>query len=210
MRRTLGHMLAMASLTTLIASPGLVAQATFGVKGGLALANVYGDAVGNAEHRSGFTGGAFLDIALTSSLYLSPQVLYTQKGTRERGFIDIGVGPTLTDGTWEYGYLDFMALLKRRFGRGGVGVDLYAGASYSVLLSAKVVGEGGEIDVKDLSRSNDAGVVIGGSVRLAGGLLFDLAYSIAGLEFDEPPLIAFYGRKHKVVSAMLGFTPGTL
>lgn len=208
MRRTLRHALAISFSTGLIASPGLRAQAALGVKAGLALSNVHGDAVGNAELRRGFTGGVFVDIALGHSLYLTPQVLYTQKGARERGVIDIGVGTTLTDPTWRYGYADVGVLLKRRFGAGHVAVDLYAGASYSVLLAAKVAGEGGEIDVRDMSRSNDAGLLCGGSVRLAGGLLVELGYSTGLLELDELPLLAFYGRKHQVISIMVGFTPG--
>ena len=171
---------------------------------------MYGDAVGNVDLRNGLTGGLFLDIAASPSFSFQPEILYVQKGAVQKELIDVGGALTLAEGTWEYDYVDVVALLKGRFGSGGVKIALYAGAVYSTLLTAKVVGDGdaGEIDLKDLTKSNDIGGVVGGSLEFASGFLFDLRYSRGTTAFDEPPLDLLFSRQHNVISAMLGITLG--
>jgi hypothetical protein len=209
MHRATGRfVLAVAAVTALATSP-LAAQGTrFGIKGGVALANMYGDAVGNVDLRKGFTGGLFVDIPASPSLSFQPEVLYTQKGAAQSELIDVGGSVTLAQGTWEYDYVDIVALLKGRFGTGGVRIALYGGGQYSVLMSAKAVGDGGEIDLKDFTKSNDIGGVIGGSLEFSSGFLLDLRYSMGTTEIDQPPLDQLFARKQNVISAMVGIATG--
>ena len=208
MHRTITRTSVLVVTLAAVGSAPIYAQgARFGIKGGVALANMYGDAVGNVDLRNGVTGGIFLDIAASPSLSFQPEVLYTQKGAVQTELIDVGGALTLAEGTWEYDYVDVVALLKGRFGSGGMKIALYGGAVYSTLITAKVVGDG-EIDLKDLTKSNDVGGVVGGSLEFAGGFLFDLRYSRGTTAFDEPPLDQLFARQHNVISAMLGFTFG--
>lgn len=203
--RTLILGAALAALTT----PPLAAQsARVGIKGGVALSNMYGDAVGNVDLRKGFTGGLFVDIPASPSLSFQPEVLYTQKGAAQSELIDVGGSLALAEGTWKYDYVDIVALLKGKFGTGGIRIALYGGAQYSVLMSAKAVGDGGEIDLKDYTKSNDIGGVVGGSLEFASGFLLDLRYSIGSTEIDQPPLDQAFARKQNVISAMLGIALG--
>ena len=200
--------LATAASTALATSPLSAQGARFGIKGGVAVANMYGDAVGNVDLRQGFTGGIFIDIPASPAVSFQPEVLYTQKGAKESELIDTGTGLTLASGTWEYDYVDVVALLKGKIGTGGVRIALYGGAMYSVLVSAKAVGDGGEIDLKDLTKSNDVGGVVGGSLEFSSGLLLDLRYSLGTTQIDQPPLDQIYARKQNVISAMLGIAFG--
>jgi hypothetical protein len=197
--------MAVAAVTVLAAAPSIGAQTSFGIKGGIALANMYGDAVGNVDLRNGFTGGIFMDVPVTPKLFFTPQAMYTQKGAKESALINIGQGATIAHGTWKYDYVDIAALLKAKLGNGPVKFDIYGGPMYSVLMSAKAVGDGGELDLKDLTKSHDIGGLIGGTLELPGGLIFDLSYSMGTLEFDEPPLDVLYSRKQNVIAASIGF-----
>lgn len=197
-----------AAMAVLATAPLAAQSPRVGIKGGVALANLYGDAVGNVDLRQGFTGGLFIDVPASPALSFQPEVLYTQKGAKQSELIDAGGGLTLAEGTWQYDYVDINALLKGKIGTGSVRIALYGGASYSVLVSAKAVGDGGEIDLKDLTKSNDIGGVVGGSLEFSNGLLFDLRYSIGTTLFDEPPLNDVFSRKQNVISAMLGVTLG--
>ena len=209
MDRRTGRIAFLLATTTALATAPLTAQgARVGIKGGVALANLYGDAVGNVDLRKGFTGGLFIDIPASPSVSFQPEVLYTQKGAAQSELIDTGSGVTLAKGTWEYDYVDVVALLKGKVGTGAVRIALYGGGMYSTLVSAKAVGDGGEIELKDFTKSNDIGGVVGGSLEFSSGLLFDLRYSIGTTLFDEPPLDELFSRKHNVISAMLGVAFG--
>jgi hypothetical protein len=209
MVRTTSVVMLCALAFTAIPIRSAVAQTQFGIKGGVALANMYGDAVGNVDIRNGLTGGAFIDISATPSLSIQLEGLYTQKGAKQTELIDLGTGPTLAEGTWEYDYVDVVALIKGTFGSGSTRIALYAGPYFAVLMAAKAVGNGSEIDLKeDFTKPNDIGGVIGGSLELASGLLLDLRYSMGTTAFDEPPLDQIFARQHNVISAMLGIAIG--
>ncbi len=62
--------------------PGL----RLGVEGGVNLANLQGQNVNDIfASRLGFVGGAFLDLPLSPSLAIQPEVLYEQKGGKFNG-----------------------------------------------------------------------------------------------------------------------------
>ena len=207
MRNTKTRSLALALALLLSSHAAAQAQARFGIKGGLALANLYGDAVGNVELRNGITGGAFLEIPATPVLAAQFEALYTQKGAIENALIDVGGGVTLTEGTWAYDYVDIAALLKATFGD-NVRISIYGGPVYSTLLSAKAEGGSEEIDIKELTKSSDIGGAGGVSLEFSGGFLFDIRYAFGTQAFDEPPLDLVYARQHNVIHAMVGLAFG--
>ncbi len=190
------------------ASTPIDAQARFGLKGGVALASMYGDAVGNVELRNGLTGGLFVEIPASSALSIQLEGLYTQKGAVESALIDLGGGLTIAEGTWQYDYVDVAGLLKVTFGSGSTRIGISAGPVYSVLMSAKAVGDGAEADIEDFTKSNDIGGALGVSLEFSGRFLLDVRYSAGTTAFDEPPLDLIYARHHNVISAMVGIIAG--
>jgi hypothetical protein len=190
------------------ATSSLEAQARFGLKGGVAMANMYGDAVGNVDLRTGLTGGLFVEIPATSSLSIQVEGLYTQKGAVETALIDLGGGLTIAEGTWEYDYVDVAGLLKGTFGSGPTRISIYGGPVFSILMSAKAVGEGVEEDIKDFTKSNDIGGALGVSVEFSRTFLIDVRYSAGTSAIDQPPLDQIYARQQNVISAMVGFVAG--
>ncbi|NNF26547.1 MAG: PorT family protein [Gemmatimonadetes bacterium] len=197
----------LAALLLVATHSSVEAQARFGIKGGVALANVYGDAVGNVELRNGITGGAFLEIPATPVLSAQFEALFTQKGAIENALIDLGGGVTLTEGTWAYDYIDIAALLKATFGD-NVRISIYGGPVYSTLLSATAEGGGEEFDIKDLTKSSDIGGAGGVSLEFSRGFLVDVRYAFGTQAFDEPPLDLVYARQHNVIHAMVGLAIG--
>lgn len=202
-------LLVIAALVTAFAPAPVQAQTSLGIKAGVALADMRGSAVGNVNLRYGLTGGAFLDIPVTPSLFITPQVLYAQKGARETESFSLGGTTTLASGTWEYDYADFDVLVKRKFGVRRTTFDLYAGPQYALLLSAKAVGAGGHVDLKKYTKSGDIGGMIGGSIEFDRRFLFDLSYSFGTVTIDKPPLSSIYSRTQNVISAMVGVRLGT-
>lgn len=207
MTRSIGRLTLALSALLLASTTSAEAQTRFGIKGGVALANMYGDAVGNVELRKGLTGGAFLEIAATPTIAVQLEGLYTQKGAVEKALIDLGGGLTIAEGTWKYDYVDVAALLKATFGE-NVRVGIYAGPVYSVLMSARATGEGVDEDIKDFTKSNDIGGAGGVSLEFGSGLLLDVRYSFGTQAFDEPPLDLIYARQQNVISAMVGVVLG--
>ena len=207
MNRSIGRLILALTAVLLAGATRAEAQTRFGVEGGLALANMWGDAVGNVELRKGLTGGAFVEIPATPSLSIQLEGLYTQKGATEKALIDLGGGLTIAEGTWQYDYVDIAGLLKASFGE-STRIGIYAGPVYSILMSAKAVGDGVDEDIKDFTKSNDIGGAAGVSIEFTGGLLLDVRYSFGTQAFDEPPLDLIYARQQNVISAMIGFVTG--
>ena len=200
-------LMALAAALMLLPPGSVEAQARFGIKGGVALANLYGDAVGNVELRNGFTAGVFFEVPATPVLSGQFEALYTQKGAVENALIDLGNGTTITEGTWAYDYVDIAALLKATFGD-NVRISIYGGPVYSILTSAAAEGGGEEFDIKDLTKSSDLGGAGGVSMEFSGGFLLDVRYAFGTQAFDQPPLDLVYARQHNVIQAMVGIAVG--
>ncbi|MGH7555624.1 MAG: porin family protein [Longimicrobiales bacterium] len=54
---------------------------TFGVKGGMSTAKLFGDAIDDADWRNGFVGGGFASYRFGNTFAIQPEVLFAQKGT---------------------------------------------------------------------------------------------------------------------------------
>jgi hypothetical protein len=71
-------------LLILFAAGSLSAGALdFGIKGGINIANVHGEDVGDdGEWKNGFAGGIFLDWGITPVFGIQPELLYVQNGSK--------------------------------------------------------------------------------------------------------------------------------
>ena len=181
----------------------------FGIKGGVNLANFYGDAVGNVEIRPAVIGGAFLDFRATPTFSIQVEGLYAQKGAKETETVfDPGGQPVTGSVSWKYDYIDVPALLRFHVPTsGGIRPSLYLGPVVSFLLKARVE----NLDIKNYAKSTDVGGTVGGTLEFGSGntrLLFDLRYTLGLNTFDTGGAEQIFSRKHNTISAMMGFVFG--
>jgi outer membrane immunogenic protein len=130
-----------------------------GLIGGLNLASLSGtDVPSDAKGLSVYAGGLFLELNIPGPFSIEAEGLYSMKGSK------IAINNyTVTD---NYAYVDIPVLLKYFLPIPVMRTYLYAGPSYSILLSAKQKTEGTgitntEVDVKNAMTKNDLGAVVG-------------------------------------------------
>jgi len=79
------------ALVALMSGNVLAEGMTIGFMGGLNLANLTGDDLYN-KIKLCFGGGVFLNLPLTESISLQPELLFMRKGARSAIFDDAGIG----------------------------------------------------------------------------------------------------------------------
>jgi Outer membrane protein beta-barrel domain len=191
------------------AGPLQAQSVEFGIKGGVNLANFYGDAVGNVEIRPRGIGGVFLDFRATPTFSIQVEGLYAQKGAKQTETVFDAKGQPITGSVkWNYDYIDVPALLRFHIPTGGgVRPSLYLGPVVSFLVKADVEG----VDIKSFAKSTDVGGTVGGTIELGSGgvrLLLDVRYLMGLEEFDTSGAETIFSRKHNTISAMMGFVFG--
>ena len=158
-----------------------------GIKAGLVSSKLTGDDVNdNADRRSGFAAGAFINFGL-SPLPLSIQVeaLYVMKGADEED-----VEEEITFNTeLKFTYLEIPVLAKLTVvAVPGLKLQVFGGPSLGILLSAKskltVGNESAEIDIKDDVKSTDLGLVLGVALGISK-IHFDVRYIMSMSTIDE-------------------------
>ena len=153
-----------------------------GLIGGLNIASFSGaDVSSDMKSMTAYAAGLYVEINIPGPLSIEPEVLYSIKGAKA----DLS-RYTITD---TYTYVDVPVLLKYFLPIPVVRTYLYAGPSYSILLSAKVKTEGSgvtnsEVDVKDATTANDIGAVVGLGVGFAG-LRVDARYNFGLSTLDK-------------------------
>lgn len=149
-------------------------QSTFGLKAGLNVATLTGDNTDDLDPRLGFAGGAFVEIPVTPSFSVQPEVLYTQKGARETD--------GTTDATIALDYLEVPVLFKYTVPvtRSGLLLGGYVGPALAFKLNENVEADFGGTTVSedtDFAKSTDVGVAFGATVG-AGPFAVDGRYTL--------------------------------
>lgn len=189
----------------------------FGVKAGVAMANVSGDAVEDLlgespDMRMGLAAGMFVGIPL-GGITLQPELLYVQKGATME---ESALGYT-AKGTMAVDYIEIPVLLKAGFGTGPAKPCIFVGPVLSILMSAKAkaefsgpgLSESEEEDIKDYVKSTDIGLAFGAGVDI-GKLTIDARY-VLGLASvadpgDLPAGVETPEAKNAVIMVMLGYS----
>ena len=207
MKRVLSTMLMFALFFT-ICGTTLQAQSkiTYGVKGGLSLANLYGDDISDVDSKIGFTAGAFLNIGTSGQISIQPELLYTMKGAKDDV---LGLEEKL-----KLNYIEVPILIKWTSpSEGTIRPNLFIGPAPAFLMSAKFEETFGgvlvEIDIKDEVKSFDFGVVFGGGLDFAAGsgsFVIDIRYTLGLTSVDDSGFDA--DLKNKVFSASIGYALG--
>lgn len=129
---------------------GYAAQSqSFGVKGGLNLSTVGGDAEG-ASSKAGIHFGGFAQFGLTKLFKLQPELIYSQQGAN----LD-----DVDDAKAKYNYINVPVIAK--FHPGGGPFNIQAGLQTGVLLSAEVSVADVDVDVKEDLETLDFSLAVG-------------------------------------------------
>lgn len=169
------------ALSLALSSPVSAAGARIGVKAGANLANQTGDAEG-ASSKLGLAGGVFVELKAGPKVAIQPELLYTQKGSKEEsGGIEEKV---------KLDYIEVPVLLKLKLGAPGVPTSpsIFLGPSLGFLASAKAeVSDGsssGSVDIKEFMKSTDFSAVFGAGLDVSK-LTFDVRYSLGFADISE-------------------------
>jgi hypothetical protein len=153
-----------------------ISDVGFKAGGGMSKLNIEG-----VDWKMGFDGGAFLNMKFSPNLSIQPEVLYTQKGLK----VDI-MG--LAEYEWKMDYIEVPILVRREIPTSGnVRPVFFAGPAVSFLTSAKqtlsFMGDEVEEDIKDVFKSTDIGLIVGGGldwlVGTSGKLVTDVRFTIS-------------------------------
>ncbi|MFG4004575.1 porin family protein [Flavobacterium aquidurense] len=134
-------------------------ETRFGIKGGLNLTTLTGDAT-DAKSLVGFQVGGFAEIKIIEKLAIQPEVLYSTQGAKYDNF-----GDTKLD------YLNIPVLAKYYITNQ---FTVEAGPQIGFLLSAKDDGE----DIKNGTRSVDLGFNFGAGYNFTDNLSVGLRYTV--------------------------------
>jgi hypothetical protein len=162
-----------------------------GLIGGLNIATLGGaDASSDSKTLMGYAGGIYLEFSIPGPLSIEAEGIYSQKGAKFSGTVI-----TLTD---TYAYADIPILLKYYFPLPMLKVYVYAGPSYSILLSAKRKIESpyaptSDADIKDILSSNDIGAVVGIGGRFSI-VRIDARYNLGLSTLDKNGTLKVYNR----------------
>jgi outer membrane protein W len=166
-----------------------------GLMGGVNLATAGGaDVSTDVKSTTGYAAGVFLELNIPGPFSIEPEALYSIKGSKTESS-----GNTFTATST---YIDVPVLLKYYFPSLVVKPFLFAGPSYSILLSAKQKSEGpritsSEIDIKDGMRTNDLGAVVGAGVNFslpAIDVRIDARYNYGLSTLDKEGNVKGYNR----------------
>ncbi|TVQ75087.1 MAG: PorT family protein [Balneolaceae bacterium] len=183
---------------------------SFGIKGGVNIANVSFDDFDDNDTRTGFTIGAVLDIGIPMfPVGVETGLYYSQQGTTV-SFSETIEGMTMTlDGTTKLDYLKIPVLAKVNFGPPGpFSPHLLAGPYAAFILNAEqevsFMGETETVDISDDVESMDFGLILG------LGADFNLMVTTISVQgrysLGLSDIFEDEGSKNRVISLVAGFT----
>jgi hypothetical protein len=162
-------LLALAALMAGTASAGFLP--TYGIKAGANFSSVNLDEL-DASSRTGFVGGAFVNLAWPV-FNLQGELLYTTKG------FDNAKTPDNTPYDYSLHAIQIPVLLKFKLPIPAVAPSLYAGPALAFTTKAEVTGADGQTqDVKDETKSTVWSLVLGVDVTLFDKLIVDVRYDM--------------------------------
>ncbi len=198
MKRYLLGVLTLTVVLALLPMSSAMAQLSWegGVKGGISMANFYGDDVEDTSMKIGAVGGAFVTANITEMFGVRLEALYVQKGAEHDS-----AGVT-TKAKFDYieipvlGVASFEAAEKMM-------INVYAGPALGILVSAKVE----DFDVKDFTKSMDFGIAGGAGFTYAMEsftILLEGRYTLGLMTTDDTEAEADV--KNGNFSVMAGFS----
>ena len=146
-----------------------------GIKAGMNMADLSGD-VENTSMKAGLVVGAWANFSL-GMFDIQPELLYSMKGAKQ------DVGTTEIDN--KYNYFEVPILVKYNLPLpGALKPSIYAGPSFSILMSAKA----DDVDIKDNLKSSDYSLIVGAGVMMdmqSYVLTFDARYNLGLSDIND-------------------------
>jgi opacity protein-like surface antigen len=132
---------------------------SYGIKGGLNMANVKGKDVEGTSSLLGFHGGVQANIPLNAGFSLQPEFFYSAEGAKMKVEMQ-GDGDAIIEGTAKtnLSYVNLPVLLKYQHASGAFAIT---GPQIGYLLSAKVKMDGESENVKDGFKKINFGWTVG-------------------------------------------------
>lgn len=185
-----------------LGSMALAQGLSFGIKGGMNVANMSGDSLSGTEGLAGVAVGAYASIGLLPNIAVQPEILFSQKGCKETGEI-LG---TAYEATSRINYLEIPVLAKISFGA-IVKPYVLAGPYFSTMMGATgeatIGGISASVDISDLFKSSDMGLTFGAGVQTPIKLSVEARYSMGLGSIDN--IAPDENVKNSNVSLLIGF-----
>lgn len=136
----------------------------FGVKAGLNLASLGGDA--EVDSRTSFHIGGLAEIKVSEKFSVQPELLYSAQGAVAEGNSDI---------VTQLDYINLPVFAKFYVAEG---LSLEGGPQVGFAINRNVDADGEDVDADDAYKPIDFGVGIGASYKLEQGLFFSARYNL--------------------------------
>ena len=197
MKRFIIAMALVVFMTGAVSAEGMM----FGVKGGLNMANLYGDDVEDSKMKMAFGGGVWMNYGFNEALSLQPELMFMMKGAEED--VDDGGKIKLT-------YLDINLLLKYAIPMEGNFVPFFnVGPQFAMLMSANYEDSEEDVDIKDYMKSMDIGAVFGIGfdymLEAGGCITVDARYVLGLTSVDDPEEGDASDTKNSGIQFMVGY-----
>ncbi len=180
-----------------------LSQIKYGIKAGLTSANQDWSAGGisiNPDARMGLAMGVFVNFMISDKIGIQPELLYVMKGAKVDGaFFD---EEATEDVTLKADYLSIPIMVKYYFG----GLNLQAGPTFDLLMSAKSVYDDEDEDIKDQLKGMDMGLAFGLGYDLPMKLGFDLRYIIGLSDINDSEDMTGVEMKNKCLMFTVAYT----
>jgi hypothetical protein len=169
-------------------------QISFGVKGGINMANLTYDPepVKGPDNLMGIAAGGVLSFNLSPSACLDGEVLYIQKGVSSKYETEGCSG----DAKLKLTYISISPMLRFKIHTESFTPYFLGGAEFGLLMSATVAGStdcggsGEDFDMKDYYKSSDLGVTFGAGVEFPLGssaLFVEGRYAMGMTDISKTP-----------------------
>ncbi len=168
MLRKVSHILFFALLLSLANVFELAAQniPSFGLKGGVNFSTFAQTDIEGYETKAGTLIGAFVEISIpTSSVSIQPEFIYSQFGS----------GVEDTDLSFNVNYIQVPVLVKISINTLGapqtsvapkITPNIVVGPYANFLINAELDGDGGSVEIDEVTRNTAFGLLIGGGVTI--------------------------------------------
>jgi len=170
----------------LLAMPAFAGDLQAGVKGGVNLATTRGDdALPEADSRLGMALGGYVSMPMTPMFSIQPEALFTMKGFET---------PDAPSSSFKINYVEIPVLAKLSLAPEAVAhPSVFVGPSLGLNVSSKVStdGQGEDVDMKDMTKSTEFGLVMGGGLDMPIGPMgkqsigLDVRYNLGLNSIDE-------------------------
>ncbi|MCK9996530.1 MAG: PorT family protein [Candidatus Krumholzibacteria bacterium] len=128
----------------------------FGIKAGVNFANISGDDTDDLNSLTGFAGGGFVDIAMSPTISIQPEIFYSQKGAK---FNEEG-----TEISVKLDYIDVPVLFKYTMAGENARPYFLFGPSIGFSINSELSADDQSVELDNVA-STDFGLVFGFGVN---------------------------------------------